>query len=192
MSATLIQLYCLRAARFALPCGAVWLALRLSWQALRRRKIRAGRECLLLALVVYLAALLQITVWRGGIDLRAAFVGGARQKAQLTLFHTTLDHWRAGPRYFIYHFVGNLAWFVPLGLLLPPARRRWNFAETLLLGLLLSAGIEALQWLLGTGVTDVDDVMINGLGAALGYGLAALCRRLSRRGGAHAPTKNDK
>ena len=172
-----ILLYCRGAARFALPAAAVWLLGRLLWQLLRREKIHWGRECLLLVFIAYLAALLQITVWRGGVDWQAVFADTPRAPAQLTLLHTMRVHWRVDRSMFIYHTVGNIGWFVPFGLLLSPARRRWNFAETVLLGMLLSASIEALQWLLRTGVTDVDDVLLNALGAGLGYLLAA-CLRL--------------
>ena len=61
-------------------------------------------------------------------------------------------------------------------------RRRWNFAETLLLGFLTLVGIEALQYFLRTGVTDIDDVLLNSLGAALGCLLILLTRLLSGNG----------
>ena len=181
MDTASILLYCRRAGRFALPAGAACLLLHILWQALRRRKIRAGRECLVLVFAVYLAALLQITVWRGGVRWQDVFAGTAHGEAQLTLFQTTVRHWRAGMRMFLYHTGGNVAWFLPLGFLLPAVRRRGNFAETVLAGLLLSSGIEVLQWLLGTGVADVDDVLLNGLGTALGCALAALFRLAAGR-----------
>ena len=51
----------------------------------------------------------------------------------------------------------------------------------LLAGAGLSAAIELMQYLLMTGVTDVDDVLMNVLGALTGWLLARLWRRL--RGG---------
>ena len=50
----------------------------------------------------------------------------------------------------------------------------------LLSGAGLSICIELMQYLLMTGVTDVDDVLLNALGALLGWGLARLWQR--RRG----------
>jgi glycopeptide antibiotics resistance protein len=48
-------------------------------------------------------------------------------------------------------------------------------------GLMLSVLIESLQWVLNTGMTDVDDVIYNSGGALLGWLMArAIPRRLSK------------
>ena len=70
---------------------------------------------------------------------------------------------------FVFLFVGNVACFVPFGFGLPaltPLRR--SVVPLCFLGSLL---IEALQWAFGTGVPQVEDVILNTLGAALGYAL---------------------
>jgi glycopeptide antibiotics resistance protein len=76
---------------------------------------------------------------------------------------------------FFYNSVGNVAWFIPLGWLLPQlyAKRR-SGAVTLLAGLCLSLVIETLQFLLMTGVSDIDDVFFNFCGCCLGYWLFCL------------------
>ena len=66
--------------------------------------------------------------------------------------------------------VGNVLLFLPLGILLG----RENFwkgrmVRMLLTAALLSASLEMLQWTTGLGVTDVDDVICNTLGAFLGW-----------------------
>ena len=66
--------------------------------------------------------------------------------------------------------VGNLIWFVPLGVRL----RRKKALVSLLAGAGASVCIELMQYLLMTGVTDVDDVLLNALGARLGWALARL------------------
>ena len=140
--------------------------------ALRRRKIIWKREFILLLTVIYFAALLQITVWRGGVDWAQVF-SDADRSAQLTLLKTTRSHWRAGLWMFTYHAVGNMAWFVPMGALLPLVSRKWRFSAVVLTGMCVSAGIEVLQWFLRTGVTDIDDVLFNALGAGTGF---VLCK----------------
>jgi glycopeptide antibiotics resistance protein len=66
--------------------------------------------------------------------------------------------------------IGNVALFVPFGFLLPAAvrtcRRLW---VTLVVAAALSVLIETLQALLPSHTTDVDDVILNTTGAALGY-----------------------
>ena len=127
---------------------------------LRKRKIRPGR----LIAIGYIAALIQITVLRGGIDFRQVLEGG-RAFPQLMLLKTTIEEARLGLWKLIYHTVGNMAWFVPLGMLL----RRKNAVCAVLIGIALSAGIEIMQYLLMTGMTDIDDVMLNGLGTLMGW-----------------------
>ena len=161
MSLTGILIYCLRAATFAaVVCGLYALV---CW--LRGRKLRPGR----LVALAYLAALVQITVIRGGVDW-AQLMTATRNEPRLVPLRTTLEELRAGAWPLIYHVVGNLAWFVPLGVLL----RRKNALAALLAGAGASVCIELMQYLLMTGVTDVDDVLLNALGTLLGWALARL------------------
>jgi glycopeptide antibiotics resistance protein len=73
-------------------------------------------------------------------------------------------------RYEAKQLLGNIALFVPFGLLLPAAvrtcRRLW---VTLVVAAGLSVLIETMQALLPGHTTDVDDVILNTTGAALGY-----------------------
>jgi glycopeptide antibiotics resistance protein len=66
--------------------------------------------------------------------------------------------------------IGNLVLFVPFGFLLPAAvrtcRRLW---VTLVAAAGLSVLIESLQAILPEHATDIDDVILNSTGAALGY-----------------------
>ena len=73
---------------------------------------------------------------------------------------------------FFYNSLGNIAWFVPYGFLMPILlRKRYCFWKVTLLGMLTSVGIEALQFVLMTGVSDIDDVFFNVCGTVLGYAL---------------------
>jgi len=70
--------------------------------------------------------------------------------------------------YALFNVAGNIVLFLPLGILLPLLWRRWTLSRTTFAALLLSAGIELLQFYTGRGA-DIDDVMLNTLGAAIGY-----------------------
>lgn len=75
------------------------------------------------------------------------------------------------------NLVGNTVLFVPLGIFLPWIWRRLRgFFKTL--GIVLAAiiAVEALQYLTGLGTCDVDDVILNISGAAIGYGLYKIVR----------------
>ncbi len=84
---------------------------------------------------------------------------------------------KEGGRNFIVNILGNLVVFLPLGFAMPilggRATRAWHVALT---GALLSAGIELAQYELGRRVADIDDVLMNTTGAAVGYAIHAISR----------------
>jgi len=67
---------------------------------------------------------------------------------------------------------GNIALFVPIGMLLPVVFR---FARKILphltISVLLSSILELFQYTLGTGSADIDDVILNTLGGLSGYAI---------------------
>ncbi|WP_084127507.1 VanZ family protein [Demequina sp. NBRC 110054] len=75
---------------------------------------------------------------------------------------------------------GNVAMFVPLGLLLA-IDARWGIGRSVLAGLVLVIAIETAQFALATGrVASVDDVILAVVGALLGALLAKGALRMVR------------
>lgn len=72
---------------------------------------------------------------------------------------------------------GNVLLFIPLGLF-PPllVEKMRRFWKTILLAAGIVTMVELLQMLLLVGTCDIDDLILNVLGAALGYGLFRLTR----------------
>lgn len=169
MSASLIARYSLSAFGFGLASAALWLLAR----RLSGRRGFARRDVPRLLLVFYLAALIQITALRLGLTAPRWFRGGLL----LIPLRTTLLSAGESPWALVYHTLGNFMWFVPLGFLLSGLSPRWTAGRCLAAGAALSAGIEVVQLLMGTGVCDVDDVLLNALGALAGRGLWLLARR---------------
>ena len=57
-----------------------------------------------------------------------------------------------------------------------------NFGFFIILsGFFISLTIEVIQLLTKVGCFDVDDMILNTLGAALGYGIYAVCDRIRRK-----------
>ncbi len=80
--------------------------------------------------------------------------------------------------YAVRNILGNVLLFLPLGLLVPALFRSWDgFIKVTLLGFFTSLLIECTQLFLARG-TDVDDLLLNTLGAMLGCGLYRLARVL--------------
>ena len=70
--------------------------------------------------------------------------------------------------------------FFPLGILIPLVWSRLRFWKSILIAVALSCGIELVQYLSSAWgsyrAADVNDVILNVLGACLGLALASLLR----------------
>ena len=131
-----------------------------------------------LALLAWLAVILYLTL--------ALFpnLGAAPNLIPFRMIARDLAH---RDKDFYLNFLGNLAGFLPLGYLLPLARDRpTTFGMTALAGAALSAAIEVTQYQGGMRLADVDDVLLNTVGTALGYALLR-ARRSAPEAPAAAP-----
>ena len=168
----------------ALPC---WVLGRSLFLAAGRKKTRWGREIVLTLFVLTLAGVLSQTVLPPpGQPILTLTQARARWELgtaiNLRPLFTIRAFWQRGTlEGQLVNLLGNVAVFVPLGLLMPwafPALRRW-WAVTLLCGG-LSLAIEFTQLFLARSV-DVDDLLLNTLGGLLGYLLFVLGRALFSR-----------
>lgn len=123
---------------------------------------------------LYLAALLRLTVLRPGFLLPQPEV---RLVNLLPL--NAYRYWvRVGSwRVFWVDLLGNLVCFCPFGAFLALRRPDASLLRPALAGLSLSVCIELSQYLLGVGVADVDDLVLNTLGVAAGFALTRLVTR---------------
>lgn len=64
---------------------------------------------------------------------------------------------------------GNVLIFVPFGFIEPLASKKRSFWATLVDGCLVSLAVEIFQFITKVGRFDVDDLMLNTAGVALGY-----------------------
>ena len=72
---------------------------------------------------------------------------------------------------------GNIIMFIPLGFLLPRVFSRiTSLSRVLLTTAALIAAVEIIQLFTLVGSCDIDDLILNTLGAALGYGLHKLAK----------------
>ena len=132
---------------------------------------------------IYLAVLLRLTVFRTDFLTHALFTNGCLHYLPLENYMDMLQ--RGQYISFIYLFGGNIAWFLPFGFLLPfLTGRPRNAAWLALFGFLLSFLIEFSQFMFGTGDTELDDLILNTLGALLGFWAYRGYVRLRKRKGA--------
>lgn len=89
-------------------------------------------------------------------------------------FKTIVPYLRGQPTWIvaIYNIGGNLVSFIPLGFFVPVfCRRPPMLKQVLIFAFLLSLALEVMQALLRAGVFDIDDIILNVLGAVVGYGV---------------------
>ena len=166
----------------AVPCWLVFRLYRLRTSG-HRRSFR--REILLLTFVVYLSGLATATLIPNrnsrlaaeaamGIDLRPNL-------ASLTCSSATLPRGSTARAFCVHNAKGNVVLFFPLGILIPLVWRRLRFWRGVQIAIAISVSIELVQYLSrawSNRNADVNDVILNVLGASFGLAIVFLLRLL--------------
>lgn len=180
-----------------LPCmGAALLFFLLLRPRRRRRLARLGlssgprREGTLLLFTMFAAGLAALTVfpayfwtswywrevWAGSRPLFPAVdLDRQLRVLQLEPFQEIVRA-RRGP-WVMFLVLANIGIFAPVGFFPALLWRRWRWWKSLLVGLGSSAIIEFVQFFIGRS-TDIDDVILNTLGALAGFWIFGLLRAL--------------
>lgn len=135
-----------------------------------RRKTILCLDCLLL---VYIGVILRITIFRAAFSLQ-----GLWQNGTLNLIpFADLVHVLYQQRFFmfLYLFLGNIVWFIPFGMLIRCRFPHWTVRKIVGIGACFSGMIEISQYMFGTGITELDDLLLNTFGVFLG---ALLLRKI--------------
>jgi VanZ family protein len=161
----------------ALPC---WLAFRVYRRRTLGHPVSARREILLLTAVIYLLCLATLTLTpnagsrsradgRVGIELRP-------NPAALTCSSAGLSKAPNARTFCVQNAAGNVLLFFPLGILLPLVWSHLRFRRGIQIAIALSISIELVQYLSRYRSADINDVILNVLGACLGLVLVYLPR----------------
>jgi glycopeptide antibiotics resistance protein len=152
----------------------------------KNRENTATRAILWFVLIIYLLVLTKLVMFKQSPHfIKDHLVNLSRhhswqhikanaRHANFTPFATISLYLRSslGREYAVQNIGGNIAGFIPLGVLLPlliaGLRKGW---KVVLLTFLLSLAFETAQLITGLGVFDVDDLMLNTLGGLLGYSI---------------------
>ncbi len=135
---------------------------------------------LLIGYVLMLAYFMFFSDFYGRTNVAEAYHYNLRPFKEITRFIRYADK-IGGFRVFL-NLGGNIIGLIPLGILLPnlfkKCRRGW---VVILYGMELSLFIECLQLLFKVGSFDVDDVILNTMGVAMGYFLYWIWKRHRRK-----------
>ena len=142
----------------------------------RRRKLRSA---MWVVLAYYLAILSVLLLFGGLFHLDRAWGGAVNLEPFRTIRNFWIHYRRTGSRSSLYNLLGNVVILVPLGVLLP-VMFRWmrHFWVFFPLAAAFAVGVEYLQWKTAAGIADVDDAILNFIGAAGGYIVTRLCQMI--------------
>ena len=169
---------------FEITFTVIWLIVRaLVW--IKQKRADVKREAVLLLMYVNLAVIFRFTFFpmstvAGQIqplefDVMTAFPFRINLIPFVNLF--AYD----SKRDLLLNVIGNVAMFIPSGIVLPIVYKRLDaFWKVLLSGFGISLCIEIMQLPFSTRATDIDDLILNTLGIIMGYGFYALFRRIAK------------
>lgn len=163
------------------PC---WLVFRLYRHRTRGQRLTLRREILLLAFVVYLSGLAAVTlVPNHGSRSRAEAPAETDLRPDLASLTCSSALLPSGSDrgFCVRNARGNLMLFFPLGILIPLVWRHLRFWRGIQIAIAVSCSIELVQYVSRGRINrsaDVNDIVLNVLGAGLGLALVFLLRAL--------------
>ncbi|MGQ5709215.1 VanZ family protein [Lactobacillus sp. PSON] len=162
----------------------IFVVIRLIWLLCVRRRRSIKSEASVWIFAFYIILVLMLTTFR---DTYFPWQIQLHLKRPLSDINLTFmkETWKliyAQSRVdFIYNSFGNVLCFVPIGFLAPIVfSKRQSFWKVTLVGMLFSICIEVMQFLLATGVSDIDDVFFNTCGCIIGYVFFMMFKRIKR------------
>ncbi|MER2039006.1 MAG: VanZ family protein [Solibacillus sp.] len=73
---------------------------------------------------------------------------------------------------------GNILMFIPLGIYFADFLKRFNFGKAMGAVITTSLGIEALQYILKRGASDIDDLLLNSIGGLIGIFIYLVLKKM--------------
>ena len=160
--------------------ASIWLVIRsVVWT--KQKRIDWKREAVLLLMYINLAVIIRFAFFPMSkvdglvqpliFDIATAFPFRVNLVPLVNLFDYN------SKRDLLVNVIGNVAMFIPSGIVLPIIYRRLDtFVKVLLAGGGISLCIEIIQLPFSVRATDIDDLILNTVGVIMGYGIYVLIR----------------
>lgn len=156
-----------------------FIIIRIIWLKVRHQQTTKNHEFWLAIFAFYLFLLFSLTVFRDGYFLWQFKFYWHRSLADVNwepLVQTFKLAQGQSIVDFIYNLYGNIVWFIPIGIFIPIlGKKNRGFWRVVLIGALISVSIEIFQFILRTGISDINDVIFNTIGTAIGFMLYFIC-----------------
>lgn len=129
----------------------------------------------------YILSLISLTIFWGGISF-----GNAYHMLNLQPFVWLSQTYDMGHRRMVIQLLCNIGMFIPFGLLCPVVFKRTRvWWKTVLTAFGTSFLIEFIQYFIGRSC-DIDDLIMNTLGACIGYAAFIVCSKaISKKASPH-------
>lgn len=148
----------------------VIVSLRVSYIFKYHKKVVLYKELLMLSFIIYVLCLFQVVTFQDAVNWSSNNFIPFRE----------IFRYDFGSRLFLKNVVGNVLMFMPFGFFASYYLENKKPWLTILLTIIASFSIELVQMVIGR-VFDVDDIMLNIVGGALGYFCYFLLVKISKR-----------
>lgn len=152
---------------------------------LKSKHIRILGKLLFVCYLVFILYFLLISDWYGRGELLPDYTYNLELFKEINRFWTHREI--LGDFIVFANLAGNIIIFIPFGFTLPMASKYRDFIATCSYSFTLSLVVELFQLLTRVGSFDVDDLLLNTLGGAIGYILMIICCKIRR---IHVKKKN--
>ncbi len=135
------------------------------------------KSVVVLTFVIYIGvlALLLILANRGGFSGNMSMLEYAQSRFNIIPFKTIIGYitsFSTNGGTAVKNILGNFLLFLPMGIYLPYLFKKVsNYKRFLVVMFIILFAIEVLQFVLKRGAFDIDDLILNLLGAVIGFGL---------------------
>ncbi|CAH1055553.1 VanZ family protein [Paenibacillus pseudetheri] len=120
--------------------------------------------------IVYLLVLVRIVLFKDTqIYNLFVMIGHGQRVLNIIPFASTFEMMRTiGLLHNLQNIAGNFAVFFPMGIFIPLLMNK-GFKQTVVIVIGISVSIEVVQYILAIGISDIDDVILNTVGAIVGW-----------------------
>ncbi len=140
--------------------------------------IRAFGKVLFLLYVGFLIYFLFVAEWYGRTEVSEDYRYNLELFKEIRRFITYRE--QLGAFTVFANLFGNILIFVPYGFFISVAGRSRGLLKTFFCSLGLSLCVESIQLFTRVGSFDVDDILLNTIGGAVGYILFTVCNQIRR------------
>ena len=158
------------------------------------------KRCALALFIIYICFLVLVIILKFPTGLVSGTIARwqageevVRMEPQLVPFKTTIFYVQSVQTIYDWFFKNlacNIIMFLPYGFLVPFFTRmnKYKGIKITISGCILSVAIEIFQYVTAFGLMDIDDVILNTLGVALGYGIFLAIKHIIKKASAKKDT----